>query len=159
MNRGRLLIASLAVNAALVLAALGWLAWISVAPQYWFPDAYSAQGPAGDKGPRGDPGPEGPPGPVGPDAADEVASVQSSLDDLSGTVDNLSSTVDDLSSTVDDLSTRLDDIENGTGTTTFSSDIQQLQSDLDDLTATVTDICDQFAAYSGPLQDIYLAAC
>jgi hypothetical protein len=128
----RLLIASLAVNLVLGLAAVGWVTWIVIAPKYWFPGAYAGKGERGDRGPRGPVGPLGPAGPVGPDAADAIY---------------------ELEGTLDDLSVRLDDLEAGSGTS-------ELQYNIDSVDSKVEDICDALL-YSEiePLNDIYYNAC
>ena len=152
VSRTRILVVSLALNLALSLAAIGWVAWIAASPRHWFPDAYSQQGPRGKPGPQGPVGLPGPTGPVGPDAADAIDQLSSQLDDLeTGSGDNAGSSVDDLSSTVDDLSSRLDDLETGSG--------DQASSSVDDLTNTVSGMCDAFLNYSGAFSDIYAQAC
>jgi len=72
MLRSRAVLVLLVINLAATLVAIGWLAWISSSPRYWFPGAYAAKGERGDLGPRGPRGPVGPPGPVGPDAASAI---------------------------------------------------------------------------------------
>ena len=67
-GRRRVLIAVLVLNVLLAVVAIGWVAWISLEPRYWFPGAYAPKGAPGDQGLRGPEGPRGAPGPVGPDA-------------------------------------------------------------------------------------------
>ena len=105
----RALVASVAVNAVLTVVLLAWMTWIVLEPRYWFADAYSAQGPSGDKGPRGEPGPTGPPGPVGPDAIEAVDSVGASVLSLSDDVENARSDVSELEGRVDELESDVGD--------------------------------------------------
>jgi hypothetical protein len=137
MTGRRLVIAGFVLNLVLAAVALGWLAWISAAPRYWFPDAYAAQGPRGEQGPRGDQGPVGPEGPVGPDAADAIDEITAELSDVSDRVDTLEGDLSSLRS------------ESGT------SDIE---ADVIDTRDKVEAICDQLLQYPG-LEDIYYAAC
>ena len=109
MNRA--IVALLVANLILSVIALGWLAWITADPQYWFPSAYAQQGPRGEQGPRGPVGPEGPEGPVGPDAA---------------------SAIDELSFGLDDVSSRLDDLESGVGSSDLQITVDELQSAVND---------------------------
>jgi hypothetical protein len=108
----RAIVALLVANLILSVIALGWLAWLSADPQYWFPDAYAQQGPRGEQGPRGAVGPEGPAGPVGPDAVDAIDVLSSRLDDLES-----ESGASDLQFTVDDLGSRVDDLESAVNET------------------------------------------
>lgn len=64
----------LALNVLLSLLAIGWVAWIAVAPQTWISQvggppgrdgADGVDGQAGPQGPQGDPGPPGPKGDPG----------------------------------------------------------------------------------------------
>jgi hypothetical protein len=128
----------LVLNGLLTLTALGWLAWISVAPRYWFPGAYAAQGPRGEEGPRGERGPEGPAGPVGPDAADAI--------------DELSLEVTDLSERMETIEGELSDLQGMAGSS-------ELESAVEDVQNTVSAICDELSYYEGALADIWLAAC
>jgi hypothetical protein len=96
----RLLVAVLAATLAANVAAIGWLTWIVVAPEYWFPGAYAEKGEQGDRGPRGPVGPPGPPGPVGPDAEDAVATLDGQLTDVSSEVEDLRSELDELCSAI-----------------------------------------------------------
>jgi hypothetical protein len=138
MERTRLITAVLIVNSLLALVALGWLAWISVAPRYWFSGAYAAQGPQGEQGPRGEQGAVGPAGPVGPDAEDAIAGLEAEVSDLSDRVDTLES---DLSSLQDE-----------SGGSTLEDDVQTA-------TGTVTGLCDALSLTDGTLYDIYVSAC
>ena len=148
----RWLIALLVVNSLLSLTTLGWLAWITFEPRYWFAAAYAEKGPRGDPGPRGERGPVGPTGPVGPDAETAVAEIAGELEDVRFHLEGVSGDLDDLArgfsttelqSQVDDLASQLEDA---------SSAVDDVRSDLDDL-------CDEFSYYSGALQDIWFAAC
>ena len=46
----RTTLALLLTNLVLSLAALGWLAWITVEPHHWFADAYAGKGPSAMRG-------------------------------------------------------------------------------------------------------------
>lgn len=107
----RALIASLAANAVLTIALIGWVTWIVLEPQYWFAGAYAEKGPTGDAGPRGDRGPLGPPGPVGPDAEDAIAALDSRLTDIESNFEDLETALGDAGFTADDVATRLDALE------------------------------------------------
>jgi hypothetical protein len=113
------------------LVALGWLAWISASPRYWFPDAYAQKGDRGAPGPRGPRGSAGPPGPVGPDA---------------------SSAIDDLDSRISDLEDSLDTLENEAGGSTIESDVQDATDKLDA-------VCTALSGYGGAFEEIYFSAC
>jgi hypothetical protein len=136
--RRRAVLALIAFNLFASLVALGWLAWISASPRYWFPQAYAQKGDRGDQGPRGQQGPAGPPGPVGPDAQSAIDDLDVRLSDLEGSVETLQS----------DLS----DLQDESGFSTLETDVQ-------DTTTKLNDLCDAFANYSGALEEIYLSAC
>src|SRR5687768_3750634 len=90
----RLLAASLVANALLCLLTLGWLAWITVDPEYWFAGAYAEKGERGDRGPVGPVGPPGPEGPVGPDAADAIYSLEDELGSLEARLQDVETSFD-----------------------------------------------------------------
>jgi hypothetical protein len=136
--RRRVVTILLVLNLAAALTALGWLAWISASPRYWFPDAYAQKGDRGDPGPRGARGPAGPPGPVGPDA-------QSAIDDLD-------SRITDLEDSVGTLESDLTDLQDESGTSSLEIDVEETKTKLDD-------VCSAFADYEGAFSDIYLTAC
>jgi hypothetical protein len=137
-GRTRVLIALSIANLVLVGVALGWLAWMSASPRYWFRDAYAQKGDRGDPGPRGPVGPAGPPGPVGPDA-------QTAIDDLDARLA-------DVEDSVSTLQSDLSDLEDKSGFSTLETDVQ-------DTTSKLNDVCDAFANYSGAFEEIYLSAC
>ena len=132
----RLLVAVATASLVLSIVSLGWIAWISQDPRYWFPGAYAAQGPRGEPGPIGLRGPIGPPGPVGPTVDEAISDVDFRLAEVEARVEVLESDVSALQTTTDDLTTSVEE----TG-------------------STVDDICDEFSFYSGALEDIWFAAC
>lgn len=131
-------LALLVLNLVLTLTALGWLAWISASPRYWFADAYAQKGDRGDPGPRGPRGPVGPQGPVG--------------DTAEGAIADLDSRVSDLQDSVDTLQGDLTDLQDESGASTLEADVQ-------DATTKLSDLCDAMANYSGAFEEIYLTAC
>jgi hypothetical protein len=136
--RRRALLVLLILNLAATLTALGWLAWISASPRYWFPDAYAQKGDRGDPGPRGPRGRIGPQGPLG--------------DTAEGAVADLDSRVTDLEDSVGTLQSDLDDLQNESGVSTLESDVQDATTKLDD-------ICTALSGYGGAFEDIYISAC
>jgi hypothetical protein len=123
------------VNGLLTLTALGWLAWLTVEPQDWFPDAFAEKGERGAPGPRGGRGPRGaigPQGPVGPTVEEAIGHLES----------------------------RLEELELGISATDLQTSIDEIQSELQDVSDKVENVCSELLLSSvEPLTDIYYAAC
>jgi hypothetical protein len=140
--RGRLFAAGLVVNALLCLTALGWLAWITFEPRYWFPDAFAEKGERGERGPRGEQGPRGaigPRGPVGPSVREAIEAVEADIGDLEG---------------------RIADLESAVGVSELQSQVDELGSELEDVASIVDNICSELLLSDvEPLNDLYYGAC
>ena len=119
--RQRALTLALAASLTLNAVALGWLTWIAVDPQAWFPGAYAERGEKGPRGPRGPTGPVGPAGPVGPDAEEAVSSVSFQVDELTGRIDVLEGELADAQDAADAAAARLDDLCGAINSAYFSS--------------------------------------
>jgi hypothetical protein len=139
------LLATAVVSLLLATASVGLVAWIAIDPERWFPSAFAEQGEPGPPGPRGPVGPPGPPGPVGPDAEDLVSTLQSD--------------VDDLASSLEDTQSDLESLSDHAGFTQLESDLEEVEASAQEVTDKVEAICGEFFNSSGPLYDIYYAAC
>lgn len=117
----RLLIASLAVNFLLGVAAVAWLTWVTVEPRYWFPGAYAPKGEQGEPGPRGPRGPVGPSGPVGPDAREAIEVIESDIRELAS---------------------MLAEVESDLATLSSMSGFSELETEITDLSARLDALCD-----------------
>jgi hypothetical protein len=137
MLRPGALIATAIVSFVVAITSLGLVVWMAVDPERWFPGAYAQQGEQGPPGPAGPQGPAGPPGPVGPDAQSEVEDVSLRLSDVEDRVETLED--------------RLDDLETGSG--------DEASMSVEDIATMVNSMCDEFFNASGPLNNIYYAAC
>ena len=140
--RGRLFAAALIVNALLSLTALGWLAWITAEPSYWFPDAFAEKGERGDRGPTGKRGPRGAVGPRGPAGP----TVEEALEEVNSRISN--------------LETDLVSLEAGISTSELQNQIDEIESSVQDVSDKMENLCSELLVSSiEPLNDLYYSAC